>query len=69
VKLPLSELNDVVPDVPVGAVAVTVISTDTVFAVAELSLTTTLVVPAPTPVIDNVEPLIAAVATVEVGAV
>ena len=68
-KFPLSELNETVPDVPVGAVAVTVISTDTVFAVAELSFTVTLVVPAPTPVIDSVEPLIVAVAMEEVGGV
>lgn len=62
-------MNDTVPDVPVGVDAVTVIFTDTVFAVAELSFTVTLVVPAPTPVIDSVEPLIVAVATEEVGAV
>jgi hypothetical protein len=51
------------------AVAVTVIPTVTVFVGDELSFTTTLVVPTATPVTDSVEPLIVAVATVEVGLV
>jgi sporulation-control protein spo0M len=53
--------------VKAATVAVTVIATVTVFVGDELSFTTTLVVPAATPVTDSVEPLIVAVATVEVG--
>lgn len=67
----MSELNDAVPDVPVGGgvVAVTVIFTVTVFAGDELSFTVTLVVSAPTPVMVSVATLSDAVATAEFGGV
>ena len=55
--------------VKAATVAVTVIATVTVFAGDELSFTMTLVEPASTPITDSVAPLIAAVATEEVGAV
>jgi hypothetical protein len=55
--------------VKAATVAVTVISTDTVFAGDELSFTMTLVEPASTPVMDSVAPLIVAVATEVFGTV
>ena len=66
---PIATVTEVGLAVKAATVAVTVIATVTVFAGDELSFTMTLVEPASTPITDSVAPLIAAVATEEVGAV